>query len=592
MKPNNQNQFAQFAKGKQARKSGGDRKAVIYTRVSSYEQLTNTSLETQIRDCRAYAIKNGMEIVMEFGGTYESAKTDDERKEFKAMLTYLGRYKSITDVIVYDLSRFSRTGGNAIAIKDKLHERGVKVHAVTQPADADTPAGRMIQDVTLILAGMDNDMKRARTIAGTKARLNKGHYCGQAPVGYINTKVNGEKTIVPDPKRAKFIKLIFQWKANEGITNTEIKSRLRTRGWNVAKNTVSRIIQNPTYCGMLSHNLLEGKVIQGVWEPLVSSELFLKANGVNAKFIKGYKIQEENDAIPLKRFMLCGTCGQKLRGYLVKTKNGKPRPNPIPYYKCCTKGCSSNKSAKKLHSLFMVEIEKYTLPVDMVEPARRMLKKMIHEHEGEQVDALRQLRLSFAEVERKIERIEEKYLWDEITPAMYEKHRPKLDLQKAEIERELAQAEKEISNLEKFVNEGLDFAANLAVFWEKGGYKDRQRVQKIVFPEGMVFDAQNSKCLTPRVNEAIRLLAQIRADLEQKNTGKAGKNSGFPRSVPGEGLEPSQVLPQRCLRPSRLPIPPPGHKEPTTNKPSPPTSNPANPITISRQATRQRTTKI
>jgi len=48
-------------------------------------------------------------------------------------------------------------------------------------------------------------------------------------------------------------------------------------------------------------------------------------------------------------------------------------------------------------------------------------------------------------------------------------------------------------------------------------------------------------------------------DLEHKksrNFEKLTKNSGF---VPGAGLEPARVLPQWCLRPSRLPIPPPGH---------------------------------
>ena len=35
--------------------------------------------------------------------------------------------------------------------------------------------------------------------------------------------------------------------------------------------------------------------------------------------------------------------------------------------------------------------------------------------------------------------------------------------------------------------------------------------------------------------------------------------STFPDSVPGAGVEPARVLPHRCLRPARLPIPPSGH---------------------------------
>jgi DNA invertase Pin-like site-specific DNA recombinase len=47
-------------------------------------------------------------MVMEyFGGTFESAKSD-ERKEFQKMLTYVKRNKEIDTIIVYSYDRFSR----------------------------------------------------------------------------------------------------------------------------------------------------------------------------------------------------------------------------------------------------------------------------------------------------------------------------------------------------------------------------------------------------------------------------------------------------------------------------------------------------
>ena len=63
--------------------------AIIYTRVSTKEQAdTNTSLETQKKYCENYAKSNGYKVIGYFGGTYESAKSD-ERKEFKRMLKYV-----------------------------------------------------------------------------------------------------------------------------------------------------------------------------------------------------------------------------------------------------------------------------------------------------------------------------------------------------------------------------------------------------------------------------------------------------------------------------------------------------------------------
>jgi hypothetical protein len=60
---------------------------------------------------------------------------------------------------------------------------------------------------------------------------------------------------------------------------------------------------------------------------LVSRELFLQVNDIQNGNAHGYTTTEENDNIPLKRFMRCDYCGSFLRGYIVKVKG-------IYYYKC------------------------------------------------------------------------------------------------------------------------------------------------------------------------------------------------------------------------------------------------------------------
>jgi DNA invertase Pin-like site-specific DNA recombinase len=85
---------------------GGNKNAIIYTRVSTKEQAdTNTSLGTQKKYCENYAKTNGFNVVAYFGGTHESAKSDD-RKEFKRMLKYAKQSGSIGFIIVYSFDRF------------------------------------------------------------------------------------------------------------------------------------------------------------------------------------------------------------------------------------------------------------------------------------------------------------------------------------------------------------------------------------------------------------------------------------------------------------------------------------------------------
>src|SRR5205823_6567782 len=97
--------FNQFAKGDKAIKYKGS-SCVIYTRVSTKEQADNNmSLDTQKKACEKYAQKNGFQIMGYFGGTYESAKTD-ERKHFNSMLTYVKKAKEkVSTIIVYSVDR-------------------------------------------------------------------------------------------------------------------------------------------------------------------------------------------------------------------------------------------------------------------------------------------------------------------------------------------------------------------------------------------------------------------------------------------------------------------------------------------------------
>jgi len=93
--------FKTFAKGSLKTKVKGSN-CVIYTRVSTKEQADNNlSLDTQKKACELYAKKSGLQIMAYYGGTFESAKTD-ERKQFNNMLTFVKKSKEkVSHIIVY-----------------------------------------------------------------------------------------------------------------------------------------------------------------------------------------------------------------------------------------------------------------------------------------------------------------------------------------------------------------------------------------------------------------------------------------------------------------------------------------------------------
>nr|MDQ3073385.1 recombinase family protein [Bacteroidota bacterium] len=342
--------FERFAKhDKNAVKVNGQN-AVIYTRVSTKEQAeTNMSLETQRKGCELYASRNNYQVLAFFGGTHESAKTD-ERKQFAKMIEYAKRHKA-GYIIVYSLERFSRND-NAIWVARQLREAGIQIVSVTQPIDATNPSGIFQQNILFLFGQYDNDLRKQKCTAGMKEKLSRGYWLGRQPFGYDRINVNGECRTVVNQK-GELLRKAFYWKAEEGTSSQEIIERLKAQGITLYKQQLSKMLRNPFYCGLIVNSMLDGKIVEGLHEPLVSQELFLRANGMLSKNNQKYKHKKENEALPLKRFVKCEECGTSFAGYLVKKKG-------LYYYKCNRKGCKCNKSAKELHGMFKDLLKRYS----------------------------------------------------------------------------------------------------------------------------------------------------------------------------------------------------------------------------------------
>jgi hypothetical protein len=84
------------------------------------------------------------------------------------------------------------------------------------------------------------------------------------------------------------------------------------------------------------YTIMQVKVII---EKLISREIFLKVNDLQDKNAYWYTTTEENDNIPLKRYLRCEKCGSFLRGYIVHVRQ-------LHYYMCNTKSCECNRSAE------------------------------------------------------------------------------------------------------------------------------------------------------------------------------------------------------------------------------------------------------
>ncbi len=548
-KAENEMLLKKFAKGKGKEDLEiGIQNCVIYTRVSSKEQMdTNQSLEWQKKYCVEYAIKNKLNIKGYFGGTYESAKSD-ERKEFTRMLKFvkLSREK-ISYILVYSLDRFSRTGDSAIFISSELKKTGVNIMAVTQPIDTNSHAGALQQNIQFIFSKYDNDLRRQKTIDGMREKLLRGEWIGNAPTGYSFVKGAATQTIVINEK-GEAMKEAFIWRAN-GMTYEQIIEKLKPLGVIMPKQTLGDIFKNPFYCGFMSHNLLNGEVIEGKHPPLIDEDLFLRANEI--KKLDGFKVNKANDNLPLKVFVKDAETGIPFTGYIVKKKK-------LYYYKVNKIGIRINRSASMMHEKFREFLGDFTINTNHVEPLQIQLRytwdNLTESNTGEK----KALSLKLNEVEEEYYNLRKRHAIGKVTMDIYEEFSEEMKARKKKLLEEFEKLDQKLSNPKELIHFTTKLTANLAPVWDSGDYYEKQIFQNTIFPAGLGYDSKNEHYRTTEINDVVGYVAQLSRSLEEikkPDFSKFEEKSGL---VPRRRLELPRLTayaPQAYL----YTIPTPGH---------------------------------
>ncbi|CAN5460486.1 recombinase family protein [soil metagenome] len=527
-----------FGKGKKKLKTSGEKNAIIYTRVSSKEQTENLSLDVQLKGCENFTTKNNLQVKGIFGGTYESAQTD-ERNEFKRMVSFSKNYKQgISYIVVYSLERFSRTGENAIWLSRQLRELGITIISVTQPIDTSNPSGVLQQNILFLFGQYDNDLRRQKCIAGMKEKLLRGDWVSHAPVGYSYDRTNSKEQKIIINEKGKLIRKAFELKVYDKLSNTGIAERISKQGLKLNKKRISEIIKNPFYCGFLSHNLLEGQVVRGNHPAIISEKLFFQANEVlkeSKANLSGEKQKKENDNTPLKRFVYCGNCGTPFTAYIVKKKN-------LYYYKCNTIGCQCNKSVKHLHNRFEELLSIYETNKAYVPALKDMLMEAYNDTVDKSEVNVKDLNTKVTELKQKLEKVEERFAYGEIDRDVYDKISKKLKLEIDELKEVVDQSKLILSNPLEVVNKTLEITSNLVNLWVSGDSEEKRNLQILLFPSGILYDRENDNYRTTEINSIITLTHSFSEGLRQNKNGLREKNSRQSALVVRTGIEP--VLPE------------------------------------------------
>ena len=317
--------------------------AVIYARYSSDNQREE-SIEGQIRECTAYAEKNGITIVKHYIDRAISAKTDN-RPEFQQMIKDSDK-KLFDIVLVWKLDRFARNRYDSARYKTQLKKNGVKLMSATEII-SEGPEGIILESVLEGYAEYYSADLAEKVVRGQTENILKGR-CngGRGTFGYT---LDSERKFHIDPLTSPFVLGSFK-KYNEGSTMKEIRDWMNENGIKnpvggaFTYNSVEHMLKNRRYIGELK---FRDVVVPDAIPPIIPLELFEDVQEKIAKNKKAPARRKAEDDYLLTTKLFCGYCGALMFGESGTSRTGEVHR----YYKCATakkhKGCKKKTVRKQ-----------------------------------------------------------------------------------------------------------------------------------------------------------------------------------------------------------------------------------------------------
>ncbi len=325
--------------------------AVIYARYSSHGQ-TEQSIEGQLRDCYAFAEREGYAIVSEYIDRAISGTGADNRPDFQRMIGDAAK-KQFAVIIVWKLDRFARNRYDSATYKMRLKKHGVKVVSATENI-SDNPEGIILEGMLESMAEYYSANLAQNVKRGQRESLLKGHYLGGSPpIGY---KIVDKKLVI-DENKVHIIRRVFEEYAR-GISKKEILAELtakgitNTNGKPLTSSCFQHALKNEKYIGIYRFN---GEEVPGGCPAIIDKKTFLTVQNRLAEHRKTGAASTAKTDYLLHGKAFCGNCGTRMVGEYGRGKGG----GMFYYYSCGKRkryhSCNKKSEKKGFLEWYVVE---------------------------------------------------------------------------------------------------------------------------------------------------------------------------------------------------------------------------------------------
>ena len=308
---------------------------VIYARYSC-EKQTENSILGQVRECKLFAERNGINVIDVYKDEAISGRTATKRPAFMKMI-HDASLHVFDCIIVWKGDRFSRSRADAAKYKSELKKLGVRVLSATE-ANVTGPEAILMDGINEAFAEYFSVELAAKVERGMTQNAIDGKYNGgRPPLGY---KVEKGKVLI-DENTAPIVKELFELYGTGDYTLEEIYQSFIKKGYTnngkpLKRSAFYRIILNERYYG---HYEFKGTVNDNMFPPIVTKEQFEKVRAIAMKTHKNAQHYKAKAQYFLSGKLICGECFTYMRGNCCYSKSGKQH-----FYYICPgkqeKGCT------------------------------------------------------------------------------------------------------------------------------------------------------------------------------------------------------------------------------------------------------------
>ena len=194
-------------------------KVVGYVRVSTEEQArTGVSLDTQKQKIRAWAEAMDAELIAMEEDAGISGKLMRNREGLQTAIERACEEKAA--LVVYSLSRLSRSLKDTLAITEKLEAAGGDLVSISERIDTTSASGKMVFRLLCVLNQFEREVLSERTSAALQHKKANGLVYGPTPYG---CRRKG-KRLVPDQDEQVVLHLNTQCRHNPAFITDRCKS--------------------------------------------------------------------------------------------------------------------------------------------------------------------------------------------------------------------------------------------------------------------------------------------------------------------------------------------------------------------------------